>query len=129
MSHILGVGPDSDISCEGDFPPKPDMGSYKWNGVRGYDAEVEYTCGPYGTFVWPNGTRGSSVRSRCLWNRTWSRVDMPECKCKFFTGWPDRILYQNQTISDPVCFITDTSNVRLVCPLEFPYMVHATSLI
>ena len=29
----------------------------------------------------------------------------------------------------PVWFITDTSNVRLACPLEFPYMVHATSLI
>ena len=29
----------------------------------------------------------------------------------------------------PVWLITDTSNLRLVCPLEFPYMVHATSLI
>ena len=29
----------------------------------------------------------------------------------------------------PVWFIMDTSNFRLVCPLEFPYMVHATSLI
>ena len=27
-----------------------------------------------------------------------------------------------------VWFITDTSNFRLVCPLEFPYMDHATSL-
>ena len=26
-------------------------------------------------------------------------------------------------------FITDTSNLRVVCPLEFPYTVHATSLI
>ena len=26
-------------------------------------------------------------------------------------------------------FITDISNFRLVCPLEFPYKVHATSLI
>ena len=29
----------------------------------------------------------------------------------------------------PVCFITDTSNLRVVRPFEFPYMVHATSLI
>ena len=29
----------------------------------------------------------------------------------------------------PVWFITDTSNFRLVCPLEFPYMIHATSQI
>ena len=29
----------------------------------------------------------------------------------------------------PVWFITDTSNFSLVRPLEFPYMVHATSLI
>ena len=42
------MGPDSDISCDGDFQPKPEMGSYKWNGVRTYDAEVEYTCSPYG---------------------------------------------------------------------------------
>ena len=32
-------------------------------------------------------------------------------------------------IIHPVRFITDTSNFRLVCPLEFPYMVHATLLI
>ena len=29
----------------------------------------------------------------------------------------------------PVWFITDTSNFRLVCPLKFPYTVHATLLI
>ena len=29
----------------------------------------------------------------------------------------------------PVWFITDTSNFRLVCSLEFPYTVNATSLI
>ena len=29
----------------------------------------------------------------------------------------------------PVWFITDTSNFRLVCTLEFPYKVHTTSLI
>ena len=29
----------------------------------------------------------------------------------------------------PVWFIMDTSNFRLVCPLELSYMVHATSLI
>ena len=29
----------------------------------------------------------------------------------------------------PIWFITDTSNFRLVCPLEFPNMVHTTSLI
>ena len=33
------------------------------------------------------------------------------------------------TLMLPVWFITATSNFRLVCPLEFPYMVHATSLI
>ena len=62
--------------------PKPEMGSFTWNGVRKFGAEVEYTCGPYGTFAWPNGTASSSLTSQCLWNQTWSRVDMPECKCK-----------------------------------------------
>ena len=32
-------------------------------------------------------------------------------------------------IIHPVWFIPDTSNFRLVCPLEFPSMVHTTSLI
>ena len=35
----------------------------------------------------------------------------------------------NGTDIHPVWFITDTSNFRLVCPLEFPYTVHATLLI
>ena len=80
------MGPDPDISCDGDFQPKLEMGSYKWNGVSTYGAEVEITCGPYGTFVWPNGTKGNSLKSRCLWNQTWSWVDLPECKCKFLQG-------------------------------------------
>ena len=33
------------------------------------------------------------------------------------------------SVLHPVWFITDTSNFRLVCPLESPHMVHATSLI
>ena len=54
--------------------------------MRKFGAEVEYSCGAHGTFVWPNGTMrgdGDAVRSRCLWNQTWSQVDMPECKCEF----------------------------------------------
>ena len=41
----------------------------------------------------------------------------------------DRIGSELKVRLHPVWFITDTSNFRLVCPLEFPYMVHATSLI
>ena len=77
-----GEGPNSPIRCVGAPPPKPEMGSYSWNGVRKLGAEVEYSCGPYGTFAWPNGSSSSALTSQCLWNQTWSRVDMPDCKCK-----------------------------------------------
>ena len=35
----------------------------------------------------------------------------------------------HSTQPNPLWFITDTSIFRLVWPLEFPYMVHKTSLI
>ena len=41
---------------------------------------MEYTCGPYGQFLSPEGNLHTSQVAECLWNKTWSPPSLNPCK-------------------------------------------------
>ena len=44
-----------------------------------YGTEASYTCGPYGNFQSPQGTKYDLTVSTCAWNKTWSPSVLDPC--------------------------------------------------
>ena len=74
---------NADSSCLEDPPPKPEIGSYLWDGFKTYNTEVTYSCGPYGEFVADNGSRFEEAKSVCQWDTSWSDPEFTECRCEW----------------------------------------------
>ena len=105
-------------------------------GTNGYPINVFYCIISFQAF---------SGRDASLAFISYHRRNFPHSRAKpAFEGIDESVDYTPEDHADymelcervgkvsylhPVLFITDTSNVRQVCPLEFPYRVHATSLI
>ena len=67
------------VNCT-DPPVKPDAGTWEWDGGYGYGNVIEYTCGPYGQFLSPEGQLYEKKFVECQWNRTWSMPELDPCQ-------------------------------------------------
>ena len=69
--------------CDGSPPDAPNGGFRTWvNSSHEYNTVAKYGCGHHAEFV-PDGDGDDAdevVESRCLWNKTWSLQDLPDCR-------------------------------------------------
>ena len=69
----------SSVNCS-DPPKRPQSGTWEWDGGYGYGNVIEYTCGPYGQFLSPEGQLYEKKFVECQWNRTWSMPELDPCQ-------------------------------------------------
>ncbi len=72
----------TDVQCAADPPGAPAGGRRRWSGSRDYDTSLTYDCGPHARF-YPDLL--DSVGTRCQWNKTWDREDLPFCKSQLMS--------------------------------------------
>lgn len=74
FKSFFGAG----INCSSP-PPKPDAGTWEWDGSLSYQNKIKYTCGPYGKFCTDKTNCQKELYAECLWNKTWSPPILPNC--------------------------------------------------
>ncbi len=84
----------STVDCDLEDPPLAPGhdrgvlgGSSDWDGeTRSYEHVIKYSCGDYAKFDPGNNTASVEEDSlSCLWNRTWSKNELMQCKGTIIT--------------------------------------------
>ena len=66
------------VNCS-EPPPKPDAGTWEWNGDYEYGTNILYTCGPYGNFRLESGELYEDLVVTCAWNKSWTPSPLDPC--------------------------------------------------
>ena len=66
------------VSCS-EPPPRPESGTWEWDGSYAYQTKIIYTCGPNGKFKLSNGSLVDEFTSICSWNKSFVPIKLPEC--------------------------------------------------
>jgi len=61
-------------------PDKPANGVVRWDGNLEYLSTVQYTCGPYGSFLdEESGLKRETATLTCAWNQLWEPQPLDPC--------------------------------------------------
>ena len=77
--HLLFLA----VNCT-ESPERPGAGTWEWSGDLSYQTEIEYTCGPYGSFLKADGEVEEILISTCEWNKTWTPSELSACVCEYY---------------------------------------------